>query len=269
MKAYKKYVLVVLAILICVSLFLILRSQKTAIRDYPAIESDGTLRIVTDYNSIGYFVDGDTISGFNSDLIRLLGKYTSLNLQIDLETSLDKSILGLKEQKYDLMIRNIPKTTDLNEALTFTDPITQNRLVLVQRKPQFNDSIALITSLLDLAQKTVYIPHQSPAALRIKNLSGEIGDTIYCVEDPLYAAEQLAMRVSAKEIDYAVCDEKVAKNMQKSLPEIDCSTLIGFTHFEVWAVRGTSPALLDSLNVWIGKMKQTPEYQRIYDKYYR
>jgi ABC-type amino acid transport substrate-binding protein len=105
--------------------------------------------------------------------------------------------------------------------------------------------------------------------LRIRNLSHEIGDTIFVKEDPTYGQEQLAMMVAAKEIDYAVCDEIVAARVARSIPEIDYSTLIGFTHLEAWAVSEKSPILLDSLNVWIKEVKKTKEYTKIYQKYYK
>lgn len=33
-------------------------------RDYAAIAKEGILRVATEYNSISFYVDGDTISGF-------------------------------------------------------------------------------------------------------------------------------------------------------------------------------------------------------------
>ncbi len=120
----------------------------------------------------------------------------------------------------------------------------------------------------ELAKKTLYVPANSPAILRIRNLSHEIGDTIYIKEDLLYGAEQLAMMVASGEIEYAVCDEGVAAKIARSIPEIDYATLIGFTHLEAWAVSEKSPVLLDSLNVWIEQVKKTREYEKIYERYY-
>ena len=77
------------------------------------------------------------------------------------------------------------------------------------------------------------------------------------------------MLVASKEIDYAICDEKTAENVAKSLPEIDYATFIGFTHLEAWAVREQSPVLLDSLNSWIQRLKETDAYKKIYNKYYK
>lgn len=266
-----KTILILIPVLICVAtvFFILFSGDKNKPEDYVQIQKAGTLRIVTDYNSAGYFVSGDTIAGFNYDLIQLLASHIPFKIEILLESSLDKSIEGLQSGKYNVMARNIPVTSELRNVLRFTEPVAQNRQVLIQRKKDSNDGIEPIRSHLSLAGKTLYVPFNSPAILRIRNLSHEIGDTIYVKEDQTYGAEQLAMMVAAKEIDYAVCDEMIAIKVAGALPEIDYSTLIGFTHLEAWAVSEQSPVLLDSLNAWIKQMKNTKEYNTIYKKYYK
>ncbi len=266
----KVIIIIALAFLaVAIICYFLFTEKKGSPEDYVQIQKAGTLRIVTDYNSVGYYVSGDTIAGFNHDMIRLLENKIPLKIEIYLESSLDESIDGLESGKYNIMARNIPVTSELRSMLRFTEPVAQNRQVLVQRKAEYNDSIPPVRSHLALAKKTLYVPSNSPAILRIRNLSHEIGDTIYIKEDPTYGSEQLAMMVAAKEIDYAVCDEVVASRVAGSMPEIDYATLIGFTHLEAWAVSEKSPVLLDSLNVWIKQVKTTKEYERIYKKYYK
>lgn len=261
-------VISVFTVLFLALCFFVLEKDESP-RDFPQIEKVGVIHIVTDYNSVGYFVSGDTIAGFNYDLIQLLKSHIPFKIEILLESSLDKSIEGIQTGKYDVLARNIPVTSELRETLSFTEPVTQNRQVLIQRKKEFNDEVEPLRSHLNLAKKTLYVPANSPAILRIRNLSHEIGDTIYIKEDEMYGTEQLAMLVASKEIDYAVCDEKAAAKMAVALPEIDYKTLIGFTHFEAWAVSEKSPVLLDSLNRWIKEIKATKAYESIYKKYYR
>ncbi|MDR1882355.1 MAG: transporter substrate-binding domain-containing protein [Prevotella sp.] len=258
--------MIFIAVFIIVSVFVFRKNGRP--RDFARIRDDGVLHIVTDYNSVGYFVSGDTISGFVHDLVQLLESRVPVRIEISLEASLDKSIQGLKQGKYDIMARNIPVTSELRETLFFTEPVALNRQALIQRKKEFNGDIEPLRSHLDLAKKTLHVSASSPAILRIRNLSHEIGDTIYIKEDPTYGAEQLAMLVASKDMDYAVCDEKSAERIAGSLPEIDYYTLIGFTHIEAWAVSRKSPVLLDSLNVWIREVKESPEYSAIYRKYF-
>jgi membrane-bound lytic murein transglycosylase MltF len=80
--------------------------------------------------------------------------------------------------------------------------------------------------------------------------------------------EQLVMMVAAGDIDFTICDEKVALRLIHTLPEIDTETDISFTQLESWAVRAGSPVLLDSLNSWLTRFKETKAFQRLHEKYY-
>lgn len=237
-------------------------------RDYPEIMASGELRVVTDYNSIGYYVSGDSAIGFQLEMMQALEKEWGVKVQLTLENNLDDNLEGLHYQRYDLVARNIPVNAQLKDIFSFTLPLMLNKQVLVQRKALYNDSIDPIRQQLDLAKKTIYVAKDSPAMLRLSNLSHEIGDTIFVEEHPTYEAEQLVMMVAAGDIDFTVCDEKLALRLAKSLEEIDVVTDIGFTQFEAWAVRRDSPLLLDSLNSWLGRFKGTKAFRAIYDRYY-
>ncbi len=237
-------------------------------RDYAQIIESGELNVVTDYNSIGYHVLGDTIAGFQYELMRKLERDWGVKVNVFLENSLSESLNGMVMHEYDIVARNIPVNTALKDSFAFTTPITLNKLVLVQRKAEFNDSISPIRQHLDLAKKTLVVPRNSPAILRLQNLSHEIGDTIFIRQNETYGEEQLVMMVASGDIDFTVCNEVVAEQLAEQLPEIDVETDISFTQLESWAVRKDSPVLLDSLNVWLSRFLKSREFQRTYKKYY-
>jgi membrane-bound lytic murein transglycosylase MltF len=43
-------------------------------RDYAEIEESGILHAATEYNSISFYVDGDTVSGFHYELIEAFAR---------------------------------------------------------------------------------------------------------------------------------------------------------------------------------------------------
>lgn len=274
MKTFKRIHLYIFLLMVVLVWMLLLRKktdelpQNIGLRDYEQIMQSGELNVVTDYNSIGYFVESDSVAGFQYEMLRALEKSWNVKLNIFLENSLDENLQGLSAQKYDIIARNIPINTELKDTVAFVETISFNKQVLVQRSADFNDGITPIRRHLDLAKQTIYVPEDSPAILRLNNLSHEIGDTIFIEQHAVYEAEQLVMMVAAGYIDYAVCDEKVARRLAARLPEIDIETDISFTQLEAWAVRKNSPALLDSLNAWFGTFRQTKEFKKIYRKYY-
>lgn len=263
------YVLLLLAVLVTMSQ-LYNRSQEHSFtsRDYPEIAEEGILRLITEYDQLGYFVAGDTIQGFQYELSQAISRLSGLEVQIQLEMNLSKSYEALASGTCDLIARNLPITTQLRDTFLFTDPIVLNKQILVQRKRPAGDS-ALIRNQLDLARKTLYVPQDSPALFRIRNLEHEIGDTIFIVEEQRYSSEQLMIMVEAGEIDYAVCDQQTAKELQKKLPNVDIETDISFTQLQSWAVRKSSPILLDSLNSWLQQLKQSSLFEDIMNRYYK
>lgn len=264
----KRIVYLFLGSLLIIGIYTIMRlSPFYKTFDFTDHPSKDTLILVTDYSPIGYFVQGDSIVGINNDLINLFQEYTPLKLEVVLESSLEKTLEGLSTGKYDIIAKGLPVTIDLKDKVLFSEPITQTRQVLVQRKMEYNDSIPPLRSHLSLAQKVLHIPKHSPNILRIKNLAREIGDTIPYVEDELYGEEQLAIMVAKGEIDFAVCDEKIATKIAALQPELDIATNMGFTQLEAWGVNKNTPEILDSLNLWIERAKQNKELDKIYKRY--
>ena len=53
-------------------------------RDYAAIAKEGILRVATEYNSISFYVDSDTVSGFHYELIEAFARDKGLKTEITL-----------------------------------------------------------------------------------------------------------------------------------------------------------------------------------------
>lgn len=237
-------------------------------RDYAQIKEEGVLRLITEYNQSGYYVSGDTIEGFQYELSQAIARVSGLEVQTHLEMSLAESFKALADQTCDVIARNIPITSEIKADYLFTEPIVFNKQVLVQRTAEANGGIEPIRNQLDLARKTLYIPKDSPALLRLQNLEHEIGDSLFVVEDELYSSEQLAIMVAKGDIDYAVCDQQIATISSRQLPEIDIDTDISFTQLQSWAVRKDAPVLKDSLNSWLDRIRRDGTFDRIYQRYY-
>lgn len=244
---------------------------KEAPRDYAEIRASGTLRIVTEYNSLSYYVDGDSVSGFHYELIDAFAREQGMNVEITPIMGFNERLEGLNDGTYDVIAHGLLATSELKDSLLLTSPIILNKQVLVQRRIIEGDSASAATyikSQLDLAGRTLHVVEGSPSTLRIRNLGNEIADTIYVNEVKRYGTEQLISLVAHGEIDYAVCDESMARAVADSFPQLDLNTAISFTQFYSWAVSKQSPVLLDSLNTWLNRFSQGKQYKRIYKKYY-
>lgn len=263
-----KYITGGLIIIVMLFCFTLCKRAGHHLRDYPQITATGTIYATTEYNSISFYVDGDTLSGFHYKMIEAFARDHNLKVVITPEMSFNQRLQGLEEGKYDIIAYSIPTTTTLKSKILLTTPIILNKQVLVQLKPTIPADTSFIKSQLDLAGKTLYIVKNSPVALRIHNLENEIGDTIYVKEIEKYGPEQLISLVAHGDIRYAVCDADIARIAADSLPQIDINTAISFTQFYSWGVNKHSPILLDTLNKWLASFQKGKEFQQIYQKYY-
>lgn len=244
------------------------RQETFTRRDYPEILASGVLRAVTEYNTISFHVAGDTIQGFDYELLQTFASDKGLKLEITPEMSFAKRMEGIGEGRYDLLASGTAVTSELRDSLLFTRPLLLNRQVLVQRKRQEEADSLYIRNQLELAHKTLYVIRNSPALLRIHNLIEEIADTIYVKEIDRYGAEQLMAMVAGGDIDYAVCDEYIARACAGLYTNLDINTDISFTQFYAWGTGRHAPQLRDSLDRWLEEYLESEEYKRLYRKFF-
>lgn len=270
MKKYLKYILLGILAIVLYTLFFRKKAEVpvTAPRDYPEIAESGIVRAVTEYNSISFHADGDTVSGFHYELLHAFARNKGLQPEITPEMSFSKRLHGVQTGKYDILANSTVVTSESKDSLLFTQPILLNKQVLVQRKPEGENDSLYIHSQLELGRKTLHLVKDSPALLRIHNLSNEIGDTIYINEVEKYGQEQLLAMVAHGDIDYAVCDESIARASLKDFPQLDIETAVSFSQFYSWGVSKHSPILLDSLNAWLEAYIKTPAFKQLREKYY-
>lgn len=233
-------------------IILFFRSHENR-KDLPQILQEKTLHVV---------IKNDSIYGFHYQIVKHFADSMGLKLDITIDNSLNRSIAGLKNGKYDIIANNILVTTQLRKEISFSNAILLNKQVLVQR----SDNEKIIRNQLDLAGKTVHVPENSPSILRIKNLAHEIGDTIKIVELPHVENAQMIKMVENGDIDYGVCDQRIARiNLSDDL---DIKTAIGFSQIECWGLSKHAPKLREAINKFLDSFMKTDTYREIYDKYY-
>lgn len=237
--------------------------EETPVRDYDEITADGILRAVTGYNEISYFADADTVSGFQYEMLKAFAEAHGLKLEIKPVSSFARRLRYVERGEYDLLANSTPVTTEIRKKLLFTRPVLKSRQVLVQR----SDDSTHIDSHLQLAGREVWVAKDSPAILRLDNLSEEIADTIVIKKLEGYGANHLPVLVASGDIDYAVCDRNLAAAALADYPLLDIGMDIGFTQFYAWGVNKLAPELLEVLNIWLDEYIESREFDRLLKKY--
>ena len=150
-KLLKYIILGVVAVLLATFFFNKKEIPQGHPRDYAEIAASGVLHASTEYNSISFYVDGDTLSGFHYDLIKAFARDHKLKVIISPEMSFDRRLEGLAEGKFDVIAYGLLAISELKDSLLLTTPIVLSKQVLVQRKATSDTDSLYIKSQLDLA----------------------------------------------------------------------------------------------------------------------
>ncbi len=281
-----KYSIVLITILLQVILGSCFRNREIRFRDVTEnvpervsdlelIRQKGVLTVVTEYNSISYFIYRGQPMGFQYQMLQELANYMDLKLEVEVSNNLDQNFQDLADGNVDLIAMNLTVTADRKKQVSFTVPLLQTRQVLVQRKPENWEAMntkqlesALLRNQLDLAGKIVHVQEGSVYADRLLSLSDEIGGGIQIREVQL-ESEQLVQRVALGEIDFAVCDENVGLVSSTYFPQLDVGTAISFPQHVAWSVRHSSDSLRTEVNSWLTGYMKTRRYTILYNKYFR
>lgn len=249
--------------------------EPRKVTDLSEILERGYLRAATDYNTTNYFVYRGEPMGFHLELLKIFTEHIGVELDILVSNDLSTNINCLSEEDgCDVIAANITVTNSRRRTLQFTEPHSQTRQVLVQRKPDGwremttkNVDDLMVRTPLDLAGKTVHVQRHSAFVSRLHNLMEEIGDTIYVVECD-DNTENLIERVARGEVEFTVSDEQLARLHQFYHSDIDVNTPVSLTQNLAWVVRSEANDLLAAINEWLRHFKTTREYAIIYNKYY-
>lgn len=247
------------------------------LEDFPEIKERGKLIAITSYSPLSYFIYHGQPMGYEYELLQMLGSQLDMEVEIRLARDLEQMIDMLEKGEGDLIAYGLTITAERRERLAFTDPMNVTRQVLVQRKPanwrqmKLHEIEALmIRNPFDLAGDTVYVRRGSAYTSRLHNLSLEIGDSIVVKEAPAqYTTEDLIHLIANDSITLTVADENIAQIQSAYYQNLDVSTPLSLPQQTAWAVRPTSPLLLDTINAWLTSAQNSADYYVIYNKYYK
>ncbi len=247
-----------------------------ALPDLPGIMERGELVAITSYSPLSYFIYRGEVMGYEYELLQRFGEHIDLPVRIEIARDFGEMMDMLDRGEGDLIAYGLTVTSARRERLAFSKPFNMTQQVLVQRKPEnwrqmmlHNIESELIRNPIDLSGKTVHVRHESAYLDRLINLSEEIGADIDIVEaDEALTTEELIQQVAEGEIDYTVADENIAKIKSAYFQDLDVETAVSMPQQTAWAMRHTSPGLLEKVNEWLEEARNKTDYYVIYNKYY-
>ena len=214
--------------------------------------------------------------GFEYEIFKRLADHLNISLEIVLAKNVDSVIPMLNRGDGDIIALGYTITSDRKEDVSFTDPYMITHQSLIQKKPDnwrkmTRDNIkdALATDIIELINDTVSVRQNSSYYLRLKEMSNELGDSIYIdILEGETSDEQIIKMVSDGVIKYSIIDNHKAAIHKSYFPNIDVDTPPSLSQRLAWAVRKTSPNLLAVINEGLEVIKRKPDYNMIYERYF-
>jgi membrane-bound lytic murein transglycosylase F len=276
-----------LKILLTVFLFVVFSCQESPKQgfysepevevDLDAIKKRGYINALVDNNSTSYFIYKGVPMGYEYELLELFARHLGVGLKIKVTSGVERAIEQLNKGEGDILAFPLTVSKERKKYLTFTKPQYNTYQVLVQRKPrdwkkltqrQLNDS--LIRDLTELVGKEIYVIGGTTHAMRLENLSEEIGTDINIIRDTLTTeTESLIRKVATGEIDYTVADHMLAQVNAAYYENIDIGTVLSLPRQVSWGVRRNSSQLEAALNEWLTNIKKEATFMIIYNRYYK
>lgn len=232
--------------------FLTKHSEETKMH----VGSTDTIRAAVVYGPNSYRVitaeDGkDSIAGINYYLLKAL--QDSLGMKVEMYPVIDRDdALRKVASGYFDILASLPADNHLKENYLTTKEVSLDKLVLIQNKDDNGKPTA--RSALDLAGDTVHVEKGSAAVRRIQNLKKEIGDSIHIIEEEGLSEEYMVMKVGTGAWRHAVVNERTAEEMSGTYPNLDYSTPVSFTQFQVWVLPKGREDLLNKINSFLERI---------------
>ena len=264
-KLIKPKMKVYLGLLIAVIVLMIVLSRYSR----PSVGTPGsggdTIDVALEYSPLSFYTYGDTLGGYNYDLLRLISKQQGIVFKYHPMTSLDESLQILNEDKFDIVAAQTPATVEFKNKYLFSNPVYIDNQVLVQHKDDKGN--VKITSQLNLAGTTLCVAKGSPVVSRIKSLSREIGEIIY-VEEKDKSQEQLFLMVACGDVPYAVVNARTATALASTRNDVDIATAVSFNQFHSWVIKKSNDSLLKKVNRWIKDAEDSKAGKELKSRYF-
>ncbi len=243
-------------------------------RDLQEIRDEHVLRMITNYNSSGYFIHKGGQAGFDFDLLKKFATEKGITLQVVIPEPGEDMISLLNSGQGDVVAGGIMQNEFLESWAAPTRPTNFVRKVVVWKAKENRSQ-----GWAGLAGLQVVLPREDPFRDQFMNLKENAPVHFFAVQGPPgLQAEDLLVKVSNGEIDATVVNDIVAKAAMSYLPGLEIGPVLTDRWPTVWLVRHNSPDLKAVLNAFLKKhirmgadrnMRRSQVYGVIYDRYFK
>ena len=233
-------------------------SKQEFILDKDGILTRGTLRVAVDNNSSSFYIYRGRRMGYEYELLLDLGKELGVQVEFVVASDIDEAFSKLEEGRVDLIAMNVQQNAERESFVIFTEAIGSMSTVLVGREK--------LTSWDILGMDTVVVRKGAVYKSQLEQIKDSLSldFTILEVQDH---EETLLDRVYEQELRWTVAEKNVAQTNATYYDELQLGLEVSKEEPVTWALRSTSPNLLQAVNSWLVEKKKV-FIPRTYARYF-
>jgi membrane-bound lytic murein transglycosylase F len=222
-------------------------SKQEFILDKEGIISRGSLRVAVDNNSSSFYIYRGRRMGYEYELLLDLGKELGVEIEFVVASGFDEAFGKLEDGRVDLIAMNVQQNEERERFVTFTESLGAMSTVLVGREK--------LTSWDSLGSDTVYVRKGAvyKSQLELLKDSLHLDFSILEVQDH---EEILLDRVYEQEVRWTVAEKNVAQTNATYYDELQLGLEVSKEEPVTWAMRSSSPELLQAVNSWLVEKKE-------------
>lgn len=235
--------------------------------DSTAFRLPDTLKAVTLYGPLSFFmIRGDTM-GYDYSLIKDFAQTKGIVLNIEIATNIDSALRMLEAGEVDVIAHGVPVTSQYLEHIDPCGPEILTSQVLVQ---EIRRGKPMVTDVTELVGKDVVVVNNSKYEQRLRNLNSELGGgiNIITVDADSLSEDDLIESVSMGKIPLSVVDSDIALLNKTYFRNIDVSLELSFAQKSMWGVSPDRSWLGDSITAWFNAEGTRRENELLLKKYF-
>ena len=185
--------------------------------------------------------------GYEYELLLDLGKELGVEIEFVVASGFDEAFGKLEDGRVDLIAMNVQQNEERESFVTFTESLGAMSTVLVGREK--------LTSWDSLGSDTVYVRKGAvyKSQLELLKDSLHLDFSILEVQDH---EEILLDRVYDQEVRWTVAEKNVAQTNATYYDELQLGLEVSKEEPVTWAMRSSSPELLQAVNNWLVEKKE-------------
>ena len=231
--------------------------------DLDEIKKRGVLRVAMPNNSSSYFVYRGQPLGYQYEMAKRLARSLGVRLQAVAPALHTDMLLLLEAGRIDLIAATLTITPEREERISFSEPLLEVREMLVQPA-----GAEPITNFEGLADKEIHVRRSASYWTTLQEVENRVVGLKIVAADENLETESILNQVASGEVPLTVADSNIIERHRTYRDDVQATLVMSGAKQLAYSVRQDAPKLLEAVNAFVTKTRDSKFAKRMYKKYF-